>query len=487
MRIESSPSRDLPRGFCYAVLGLIVLLFAVRNLPWHLDDYDQAKQAFTSYEMVKGSEWLFQHTPTGRVATKPPLAGWISAALYGLGSGWEIAWRLPSFAAALLVLLTLWRTGSRLSGGHVGGLLAAGMFGLNFFTPRLATLVRTDMLLGAFIFFAGWLVLEKVRTAAPWTTGERCLLFALVLGTLLTKGPIAYAFLAPGLLAYYLITGRLSSDGRSGHAWAGWWCWLAPMMIFIGWVVLGLLRDPEFKEQVIFREFLGRFTVGESARHNNFPPGFYILNFLGKALPWSLLLPAAFFFRPVRQAVRTDRPLLWLLCWTVGGLLFMECVPSKRFDRIFPVLPPACLLLAAAARHVPTAQVRLVAAASAGLAVLLTGGYSGAKVARAFRDNARGLLLFGKDVRASLRDRPDRLAVMNGKDEAMLMYVDRLRFHSKDDARELWASGDIDCLLLSSSDLKSMRETLEPFEVLVSVPRLLDKMNGYALIKRSSR
>ena len=74
----------------------IVAMLAVRNLPWHLDDKDQAKQAFTSFEMIAQGHWWFQHTPTGKIATKPPLAGWISAGLSPLG--WDIAWRLPGFA-----------------------------------------------------------------------------------------------------------------------------------------------------------------------------------------------------------------------------------------------------------------------------------------------------------------------------------------------------------------------------------------------------
>mgnify|MGYP006920623902 CR=1 FL=1 len=30
-----------------------------------------------------------------------------------------------------------------------------------------------------------------------------------------------------------------------------------------------------------------------------------------------------------------------------GGLIVMSLIPSKRLDRIFPVIPPLCLLLAA--------------------------------------------------------------------------------------------------------------------------------------------
>src|SRR3954468_6268235 len=115
---EASPSGDestAATGFLssritrWSVLVLAVALFAITNLPWHLDDYDQAKQAFTSFEMVESGHWFYQHTPNGWVATKPPLVGWISAAFYGIIRSWEIAWRLPSFLAAVGVTLLLAR------------------------------------------------------------------------------------------------------------------------------------------------------------------------------------------------------------------------------------------------------------------------------------------------------------------------------------------------------------------------------------------
>ncbi len=83
------------------LLALLLALFLLRDLPWRLDEYDQAKQAFTSLEMIDGGAWWFQHTPGCRgLATKPPLVGWMSAAVYSLSGGnWEIAWRLPSLLA----------------------------------------------------------------------------------------------------------------------------------------------------------------------------------------------------------------------------------------------------------------------------------------------------------------------------------------------------------------------------------------------------
>ena len=48
------------------LLALLLALFLLRDLPWRLDDFDQAKQAFTSLEMVEGGAWWFQHTPGSR-------------------------------------------------------------------------------------------------------------------------------------------------------------------------------------------------------------------------------------------------------------------------------------------------------------------------------------------------------------------------------------------------------------------------------------
>ena len=62
--------------------------------------------------MVGQGHWLYQHTPNESVATKPPLVGWVSAALFEVTRWWEGAWRIPSFAAGvvLLWLIARWAT-----------------------------------------------------------------------------------------------------------------------------------------------------------------------------------------------------------------------------------------------------------------------------------------------------------------------------------------------------------------------------------------
>src|SRR5947199_10105839 len=121
--------------------AVLVVLFSITNLPWELDGYDQAKQAWTSYEMVTEGHWFYQRTSDAQgLATKPPLTGWISAAVFGITRSWDVAWRLPSFVCAGLIAFLLFRRAGR-AYGNVAGLIGCGAFGLNLLTPRLATLV----------------------------------------------------------------------------------------------------------------------------------------------------------------------------------------------------------------------------------------------------------------------------------------------------------------------------------------------------------
>ena len=191
------------RRTLWVVAALIVVLFAIANLPWQLDDYDQAKQAFTSFEMVKEGHWLYQHTPHERVATKPPLVGWMSAALFAVTRSWEIAWRLPSLVAALALAFVLFRA-AKDAYGKVAAVIAVGAFGLNLLSPRLATLVRTDMPLALVIFLIGLLIWQKIRHEDEWKLRDQVYVFVLLTAAMLIKGPIVYAFLLPGIAVFQL-------------------------------------------------------------------------------------------------------------------------------------------------------------------------------------------------------------------------------------------------------------------------------------------
>ena len=472
------------RYFVPVLFAILVALLVVRNLPWHLDDKDQAKQAFTSFEMIERGNWWFQHTPDGDVATKPPLAGWISAALSPLG--WDAAWRLPGLICALVMLGMLWRAGNEIANAPIGGMLAAAAFGLNHFTQRLATLVRTDMLLAFSIFLAGCAVHEHVRRGQPWTTRDRWMLFLVLLASMLTKGPIAYAFLLPGMLAFWWMRRRAKLEN---HAWAGWWPWFAPLLAFAAWAGVGIWKSHDFYTQVVLVEFLGRFTVGTGAVHHNQPAYFYLPKVLLMFAPWSALLLALHFRKGVRASLAADPARLWLVCWALGGLVFMSLVPSKRADRIFPVIAPLCMLLASTLAPLASASFRRIngrqlAVGATALALFITVCATAYEITDGYRHDQGGLVRFGKQARAVAAAHPGRLAVMSGRDEGMLLYTGKTAFIHADAALAAWRSGAIDWLVMSDKEFAKRGHNFAPSHVIAELPRLEEKFTGYVLLER---
>jgi 4-amino-4-deoxy-L-arabinose transferase-like glycosyltransferase len=441
----------------FAIAALTVLLFCTANLPWQLDDYDQAKQAFTSFEMIKEGRWLYQHTPNGRVATKPPLVGWTSAALFILTRSWGVAWRSPSLLAAIALSIFLTRAATS-AYGHVAGLAAFSAFSWNLFTPRLATLVRTDMPLALAVFLIGVVTWEKIRKGEPWKRSERFSIFALLTAALLIKGPIVYAFLLPGMAAFAYCRG----SGRAATVWCGWLPWTASLGVFLIWVVGGILSEPRFFDEVVKREFLARF--GEAIHHPQ-PLLFYLPHLLQKFFPWSVLALALSVVAlgsqkwNLRSAFRQIPPAtLWLVCWSLGGILVMSLVPSKRVDRIFPVVPPLCLLFGAQVARIGSEDERRQSvyrwsAAALLVSILFAGGYSVAKVVVGYREHRDALAAFGREVRNQATAYHWRYEVIRGSDEAILLYLEQTRFAEPGQAIARWNVGQLDALVVPGDQL----------------------------------
>jgi 4-amino-4-deoxy-L-arabinose transferase-like glycosyltransferase len=428
--------------------GFAILLFGITNLPWTLDDYDQAKQAYTSFEMVRQGHWLYQHTPNEGVATKPPLVGWFSAGIFALTRSWGMAWRLPSLLAALALLLFV-RLEATVAYGAQAGLFAMGAFGLNLLSARLATLVRTDMPLALVIFLVGLLIWRKIRRAESWKTRDRIILCALLTATMLIKGPIVYAFILPGLVAYQWM--RRKSGAPS--AWSGWWPWIFSLAIFLLWAIGGIVRQPGFYESVVLKEFAGRFT---ETVHRPQPIYFYLPHLLQKFAPWSLLLVGlAIVLR--RRNLRLQPATLWLACWSIGGLVLMSLIPSKRVDRIYPVIPPFCLLLGAQIAALQNAEglrekVRPWLTAALIFACVFTGGYTSWKIAGSIRKKKNALVVFSREVRRLSETQHWRYAIIGGEEEGMLLYLRCDHFLAPNDAAKAWQAAQLDALVVPDND-----------------------------------
>jgi len=149
----------------------------------------------------------------------------------------------------------------------------------------------------------------------------------------------------------------------------------------------------------------------------------------------------------------------WLLCWSIGGLIVMSLIPSKRVDRIFPVIPPFCLLLAAqisgrdAALRRPDGAARgpyLWTVAALASAILFTGGYTGWKVITGYRNDRNALDVFGRNVRHEVEAHQWRYEIVSAKDEGLLLYLRKTHFVEPADAITEWNTGNLDALVASN-------------------------------------
>jgi 4-amino-4-deoxy-L-arabinose transferase-like glycosyltransferase len=443
------------------------------------------------------------------------LVGWISAGLFSATRSWDLAWRLPSFVAAIAMSILLFRVAA-VAYGSVAALIALSAFGLNLFSPRLATLVRTDMPLTLVIFLIGLLIWQKVRHGEPWNKRDHLLVFVLLTGAMLIKGPIVWAFLLPGIGIFEWR--RRSNNGPS--AWCGWWPWVGSLGVFLLWVVGGIVFQPGFFDEVVMREFVARF--GETI-HRSQPIYFYLPHLLHKFLPWCALIigVAVLDLRSrrwkIRAAFREISPeTFWLLCWSLGGLVAMSLIPSKRVDRIFPVLPPLCLLLATQigkyaicshgsvsrsstslnadlTGHRPVAtenrttrtRVYRWSAIALLLSILVTGGYTISKVVSGYRDHLDGLVVFGGNVRHEAEAHHWRYEAISAKDEGLLLYLRKTHFIAPDRAVTEWNLGKLDALVASTEKAPAlMRELHDAALSQLKSNERNDDRAGYVLITR---
>jgi 4-amino-4-deoxy-L-arabinose transferase-like glycosyltransferase len=448
----------------WLIAVLAVFFFSITNMPWQLDEYSQDRQALTSFSMIRDGRWFYQPAPrtlrSEKFATKPPLIGWLSAGLFATTGSWDMAWRLPSFLAAIALAILLFRAAA-FAFGAAGGLLALAAFSLNMITPRMATLVRTDMPLALVVFLLGLQIWQKIRRREAWTTRDRWITFALITLGLYIKGPIVYVFLLPGIGAFQW----LERKERAANAGCGWWPWVAPLGVFLLWVIGGIVSQPGFFDQVVMHEFLGRLGSTEQRPH---PPYFYIGHLLQKFAPWSefLIGLAALGVLSTRGSIRAgfqklSPDTLWLICWSLGGLIVLSIVPSKRIDRIFPMIPAFCLLLAGLiAGSFANQRQRLYRWSAVALvaAIALTSWYVISKIVSGYGNHRDTLVVFGRDVRREARANHWRYEAVTSHDGGMLLYLEKTNF--VEPARAVAEWNNLDALVSEADDAPALMRDL---------------------------
>jgi 4-amino-4-deoxy-L-arabinose transferase-like glycosyltransferase len=168
----------------------------------------------------------------------------------------------------------------------------------------------------------------------------------------------------------------------------------------------------------------------------------------------------------------------WLLAWCLGGLLVMSLVPSKRIDRIFPIVPPLCLLLAAVVSSLREKErwrsiVERCCAIALVLSMVFLSVYTVRKIATASRKKQDAFAVFGRAVVQKAAASQWRYGVVGGEDEGMLLYARRTEFLEPDEAAVGWNSGKLDALVVAEDELAGLLPRLrggEPRQILTSNP-----------------
>jgi hypothetical protein len=144
----------------------------------------------------------------------------------------------------------------------------------------------------------------------------------------------------------------------------------------------------------------------------------------------------------------------------------MSFVPSKRIDRIFPIVPPLCLLVGAVVGRLREQQklrtiVDRVCAVSIVLAAIFTTGYTARKVAGAFQEQRNAFAVFGRGVVKETTAHGWRYCVIGGEDEGMLLYVRKTEFVEAYRAAAEWNARKLDALVVADDEMEGLVPQLD--------------------------
>jgi 4-amino-4-deoxy-L-arabinose transferase-like glycosyltransferase len=338
-------ARTIPPAYALGLLGLTLALLLLRIGSLPLLGPDEPRYTRVAVEMARSGDWV---TPTlqGKPwLEKPILYYWMAGAAFRMLGETDVAARLPSILATLLLVGATALCGARLYGAAAGwnaGFIVATSL-LPFVYGHAASM---DMLLAATVT-AGMVlfVLAHLGIAGPLARIVGAGFFGLAV---LAKGPLGV--LLPGLvLVVYLLLTRDLRPPTWKEAILGALVFLA---VAGPWYALVYQAQGQaFIDTFILNHNVSRFT---STVHNHPGPVVYYLPILiGGMLPWSLLLWRA--ARGVRRSVPAD---MLIACWALAPLAFFSLAGSKLPGYILPVVPPLAILLGRTAAAASATRLR---------------------------------------------------------------------------------------------------------------------------------
>jgi 4-amino-4-deoxy-L-arabinose transferase-like glycosyltransferase len=343
----------------FILLMLVVIpLFSLGISNHGLWTADEPRVAEIGREMLETGNWAVPMLNQKPFLEEPPLY-YISLALtfktFGVSD--KVA-RIPSAFFAFAAVLVVFYMANLLFGPRVAlfsGLILATT-GEYF---RVAHWVIVDGALTFFVmsamslFIAGYLSENNKRKFLYYILFYVACTFAFYV-----KGFIGVVIPGLSILAFLVI----EKNFREVLAMRLWLGILIFLVMTLPWfIALWHQAGSEYLEVFFVHNHLQRFLPGvfagkisgsASGHHNPFY--YYVTNFPGAFLPWSILLiPVLFhaFSKSVHSTVATvsglpKKGLLFVKCWFLAGIIFLSVASTKRILYLMPVFAPIAMLTA---------------------------------------------------------------------------------------------------------------------------------------------
>ena len=328
---------------------LLLVALAAPLYVWRLNQpgFSDTEGMFAepAREMVASGDWVTPRLNGEPFLTKPPLMYWLSAPVFAFAGPTEYV-RLWSVLAALATIAATGALGRELF-GDAAGLTTATVLATTagFFVE--ARMLRTDMVLVLAVTLAFYYYVRLRRGAG---TAIAAAFWATLAVGILDKGFVPLVLAGATIALVEMATGELRPDTfiarlRTLHA-----LWGIPLLaaIAVPWHLLAGARNPGFLwDYVVNQHFL--FFFDKKLPRDSIPDslGFFWAMFFARALPWSLLLPAAAIhaWRVARTAQARGVALRLPAAWLATVLGFFSLAAARLEHYSLPALPAAALLV----------------------------------------------------------------------------------------------------------------------------------------------
>jgi len=326
-------------GLIAAALIYIYPLF----LPTPLLEPDEGLHATISQEMLEHDEWVVPTIRGEPFLDKPILYFWaqmVSLKAFGMN---EFAVRLPGLMFGLLGALTTGLLAWRLFGSGIG--LLSCITSMTMCIPlALAQAAVHDVALVPWTNLVILCLWETERATQGgsrhrWLTAAACM-FGLAI---MTKALIGVALVGVGY-GLFLIFSRTISVGS---------CFRLGLALTVGavlaspWFIAMELRIPGYS----YYYFIERHVMGfatSTQRHGTHPVYYYVPYVTLGAMPWIWylvpMLRDEWYGRTKPSTTRMQVTLL--LCWLLGGFMFLSVAKSKLVTYALPLFPAIAILCA---------------------------------------------------------------------------------------------------------------------------------------------